>query len=234
MLGTYSDVFTNIDLICQSCSTFFTYNPKLGKFQVVPNREATTAEKNAAYVFDDDNVIGSIDVTSTQLYAQYNEIEAEFPDGQERDQTSTIFISTPSGDLNPNEPANKLTTRFPLCNDPARVTNLAQIDLRQSRKDLVVNLEADYEAIQSDVGDIVKLTNATYGFTNKLFRVMRVTEQEDPSGMLSVSLVLLEYDDSVYSHIDVTASSVLPPTGIPDWWTGIWGNIDYSNICKHH
>ena len=63
MMGTYSNVFTNIDLICQACSTFFTYNPKIGKFQVVPNREATTGEKSAAYVFDDDNVIGAIDVT---------------------------------------------------------------------------------------------------------------------------------------------------------------------------
>ncbi len=232
MLGTYGDVFTNIDQICQACSTFFTYNPKVGKFQVVPNRTATATEVSNAYIFDDDNVIGAIDVTSTQLYSQYNELEAEYPDGTERDQTSTIYISTPSGELNANEPTNKLTTRFPICNDPARVTNLAQIDLRQSRKDLVVQLDADYEAIQTDVGDIVKLTNTTYGFTEKLFRVMRVTEKESESGMLSVSIQLLEYDASVYTHVVVQDTADLPPTGVPGWWTGIWGNIDYSNIAN--
>jgi len=232
MLGTYSDVFTNIDMICQACSTFFTYNPKIGKFEVVPSREATTAEKSAAYVLNDDNVIGAIDVTSTELYAQYNAIEAEFPDGAERDQTSTVFISTPSGELNPNEPTNKLVTRYPICNDVPRVTNLAQIDLRQSRKDLVVQLDADYAAIQSDVGDIVKLTNATYGFTDKLFRVMRVSEQEAEDGMLSVKMVLLEYDDDIYTHIVAQDSGALDLTGIPGWWTGIWGNIDYSNIAN--
>lgn len=232
MLGTYSDVFTNIDMICQACSTFFTYNPKIGKFEVVPNREATTAEKSAAYVLDDDNVIGAIDVTSTELYAQYNAIEAEFPDGAERDQTSTVFISTPSGELNPNEPTNKLVTRYPICNDVPRVTNLAQIDLRQSRKDLVVQLDADYAAIQSDVGDIIKLTNATYGFTDKLFRVMRVSEQEAEDGMLSVKMVLLEYDDDIYTHIVAQDSGALDLTGIPGWWTGIWGNVDWSNISN--
>ena len=232
MLGTYSDVFTNIDMICQACSTFFTYNPKIGKFEVVPNREATTAEKSAAYVLNDDNVIGAIDVTSTELYAQYNAIEAEFPDGAERDQTSTVFISTPSGELNPNEPTNKLVTRYPICNDVPRVTNLAQIDLRQSRKDLVVQLDADYAAIQSDVGDIVKLTNATYGFTDKLFRVMRVSEQEAEDGMLSVKMVLLEYDDDIYTHIVAQDSGALDLTGIPGWWTGIWGNVDWSNISN--
>tara|TARA_R110002153_G_scaffold13914_1_gene51278 strand:+ start:1836 stop:4481 length:2646 start_codon:yes stop_codon:yes gene_type:complete len=230
MMGTYTNVFTNIDLICQACSTFFTYNPKIGKFQLVPNRTATSAEKSAAYIFDDDNVVGAIDVTSTQLYAQYNAIEAEFPDGAERDQTVTVNIATPPAELNSNEPVNKLTTRYPIVNDPARVTNLAQIDLRQSRKDLVVQLEADYAAIQTDVGDIVKLTNATYGFTNKLFRVMRVTEQEEQDGMLTVSLVLLEYADTVYTHIVVQASGTLDLTGIPGWWTGQWGNIDYANI----
>jgi hypothetical protein len=104
--------------------------------------------------------------------------------------------------------------------------------LRQSRKDLVVQLKADYAAIQSDVGDIVKLTNATYGFTEKLFRVMRVTETESEDGMLSVSLVLLEYDESVYTHVVVQDSGALDLTGIPGWWTGIWGNIDYSNIAN--
>ena len=225
MMGTYASVFQNIDMICQSCSTFFTYNPKVGKFEVVPNREATTAEKNAAYVFNDDNVIGAIDVTSTQLYAQYNKIEAEYPDGTERDQTNTVFVTTPSGDLNPNEPENKLTTRYAIVNDAPRVTNLAQIDLRQSRKDLVVQLEADYEAIQTDVGDIVKLTNTTYGFTNKLFRAMRVTEKESDAGMLSVKLVLLEYDDSVYTHVTATDTADLPATGIPGYWNTFGNSV---------
>ena len=232
MLGTYSNVFTNIDMLCQACSTFFTYNPKVGKFEVVPNRAATRAEKSAAYLFTDDNVTGAIDVSSTQLYSQYNEIEAEYPDGSERDQTATVSIITPVGERNTNEPENKLTTRYPICNDAPRVTNLAQIDLRQSRNDLVITLEADYSAIQTDVGDIVKLTNTTYGFTEKLFRVMRVTETEAQDGMLKVKLLLLEYADAVYTHIVVQDTGALDLTGIPGWTTGIWGNIDYSNISN--
>ena len=232
MMGTYTNVFTNIDLICQACSTFFTYNPKVGKFEVVPNRAATSAEKSAAYLFDDDNVVGAIDVSSTELYSQYNELEAEYPDGSQRDQTATVNIITPVNERNTNEPENKLTVRYPICNDAPRVTNLAQIDLRQSRNDLVVQLDADYAAIQTDVGDIVKLTNVTYGFTEKLFRVMRVTEREAQDGMLSVSLVLLEYDDAVYTHIVVADTGALDLTGIPGWITGIWGNVDYGNIAN--
>lgn len=232
MLSTYVNVKDNIDTLCQTCSTFFTYNPKVGKFAVVPNRAATTAEKANAYVLNDDNLIGTISITSTDLYGLYNKMEVEYPSLEKRDQTDTVFISTPPADRNTNEPDNKLTTRYALVNDSPRVHNLANIDLRQSRKSQVLEVEADYEAITVDAGDIVKITNTEYGFSNKLYRCMRVTESETNEGMLSAKLVLLEYDDSVYEHNTIAADGAVNVSGIPGWWTGIWGNIDYSNIAN--
>ena len=231
MLSTYMDTRSNIDKLSQSCATFFTYNPKQGKFAVVPNREATTAEKSAAFVLNDDNIIGAIDVSGTDLYSLYNEIECEYPAVIKKDQTDTVFVTTPSGDRNPNEPDNRLVTRYDLVNDNARVENLANIDLRQSRISTVVELTADYSAIQIDVGDIVKLTNTEYAFSNKLFRCMRTTEQEDEVGMLTVKLILLEYDDSVYTHTNVTQRSAPGVSGIPSY-SNYFGNglIDYGNI----
>jgi len=232
MLSTYVPVKQNINEICKSCSTFFTYDSKLGKFKVVPNREATTAEKNAAFVLNDDNIISPLEITSTELYSMFNSIEAEYPSYEQKDQTKTVFIDTPSGDRNTNEPDNPLQARFNLVNDAPRVHNLANIDLRQGRLSTVVSCTADYSAIQIDVGDIVKLTNSLYGYSEKLFRVMRVTEIENGDAMLAVKLILLEYDDSVYTHNVITSDSATLPTGIPGWWTGIWGNVDYSNIAN--
>jgi len=226
MLSTYVSVKQNINEMCKSCSTFFTYDSKLGKFKVVPNREATTAEKNAAFVLNDDNIISPLEITSTELYSMFNSIEAEYPSYEQKDQTKTVFIDTPSGDRNTNEPDNPLQARFNLVNDAPRVHNLANIDLRQGRLSTVVSCTADYSAIQIDVGDIVKLTNSLYGYSEKLFRVMRVTEIENGDAMLAVKLILLEYDDSVYTHNVITSDSATLPTGIPGWWTGIWGNVD--------
>ena len=232
MLSTYVSVKQNINEMCKSCSTFFTYDSKLGKFKVVPNREATTAEKNAAFVLNDDNIISSLEITSTELYSMFNSIEAEYPSYEQKDQTKTVFIDTPSGDRNTNEPDNPLQARFNLVNDAPRVHNLANIDLRQGRLSTVVSCTADYSAIQIDVGDIVKLTNSLYGYSEKLFRVMRVTEIENGDAMLAVKLILLEYNDSVYTHNVITSDSATLATGIPGWYTGIWGNIDYSNIAN--
>ena len=231
MLSTYGEVKNNIDLLCQTASTFFTYNPKLGKFAVVPNRAATTAEKNAAFELTDDNIVGAISITSTDLYGLYNQIEVEYPSYIKKDQTDTVFVTTPSNDRNPNEPDNKLSTRYPLVNSNTRAENLANIDLRQSRTSTVVELQADYSAIQIDAGDVVKLTNTEYNYSDKLFRCMRVTEQEDEAGMLSAKLVLLEYSDDIYTHNNIQSRGEPGPSGIPGWWTN-WANsnIDYGNI----
>ena len=231
MLGTYGSVKNNIDTICQACSTFFTYNPKKGKFAVVPNREATTSEKTAAFQFNDDNIVGSINITSPELYSTINEIEAEFPQVAKKDQTDVVFISTPGSDRNANEPDNRLSTRYPIVNDKPRVHNLANIDLRQSRVSTVVEFDADYSAIQVDTGDVVKVTNSLYGYTDKLFRVMRVTEKESEDGMLTVNVVGLEYSDDVYAHANIQAGSATANSGFTPWWINYGNaNITIGNV----
>ena len=232
MLSTYVPVKNNINELVKSCSSYFAYNPKQGKFMVVPNREATTAEKNAAYLFNDDNITSSIDITSTELFSLYNSIDAEYPAVNKKDQTQTVIISTPSADRNNNEPDNPLSTRFSIVNDKSRVYNLADIDLRQSRESLVLSFTADYSAIVNDVGDIVKVTSAIYGFTNKLFRIMRVTEVETADAMLGAKVQMIEYADSIYAHTSIQTDTVPGLSGIPNWGIGIWGNIDYGNIAN--
>jgi len=224
MCSTYQPVKTNINEICRSCAAYFAYDPKQGKFKVVSNRAATTAEKNAAYVFNDDNITSSIDITSTELFSLYNSIDAEYPSVDKKDQTQTIVISTPSGDRNNNEPDNPLDTRFNLVNDRSRVGNLANIDLNQSRTSTVINFTADYSAIVNDVGDVVKVTSSQYGYTNKLFRVMRVTEVETQDAMLGAKFTCIEYDDSIYTHTVLQSDGAVGVSGIPNWWN-IWGGI---------
>ena len=232
MISTYQANKDNIDIMCQSASTFFTYDNKIGKFTVVPNREATTAEKNAAFVFADNNIISSIDITSTELYSLYNSIEAEYPSVAQQDQTKSVTVTTPSGDRNTNEPENPLQTRYQLVNDAPRAHNLANIDLRQSRLSTLVTFTADYSALTVDVGDVIKVTQPVYGYTNKLFRVMKVSEQEGETGYLSCAITAMEYDDSIYAHNTVQSDGALALSGIPGWIPGIWGNIDYGNIAN--
>lgn len=231
MLSTYQPVKRNINELCRSCAAYFAYDPKQGKFRVVSNRAATTAEKNAAYVFTDDNIVSSIDITSTELYSLYNSIDAEYPSVDKKDQTQTIIVSTPAGERNNNEPDNPLDTRFNLVNDRSRVGNLANIDLNQSRTSTVISFTADYSSIVNDVGDVIKVTSSQYGFSSKLFRVMRVTEVETADAMLGAKFTCIEYTDAIYTHTELQSDGVVGLSLIPAWWN-IWGNVDYGNISN--
>jgi hypothetical protein len=217
-VSTFQPIKQNINKICQASGAFFTYNSKVGKFGVVTNRAATVGEKANAFVLNDNNIIGGINISSTELYSLYNQIEVEYPSVNQRDQTDVYFAEIDPSIRNSNEPDNPLSYRLDMVNDRARVAQLANIDLNQSRLSMVVDLTADFSALQIDVGDVVKLTVPLYGFNDKLFRCMRTVEEEDADGVLTVRIMLLEYDDDIYG--DLITQEDLPPavTGITNWW----------------
>jgi len=217
-LSTFDTARRNIDKICQSGGAFFTYNAKQGKFGVVPNRKATPAEQASAFVFDDDNIISAINITSTELYSLYNAIEVEYPSVNQKDQTDVYFANVDVSLLNPNEPDNTLKYRLEMCNDRARVSNLANVDLNQNRLNTILEFDADFSAMQVDVGDVVKVTSDLYGYNQKLFRCMRLIEKENAEGALTVNVILLEYDDDVYGDLLTQEDLPVANTGITNWW----------------
>ena len=237
MLSTFDVCTNNIDKICQASATFFTFNPKKGKFAAIPNRALSSTELANCLVYNDDNIVSKIDISSTELYSLYNGVEVSFADQNRKDQTNTIKVTTPSGDRNTNEPDNTLTYTLDMINDNVRAERLANIDLNQSRVGTVIQFASDFSGIQSDVGDVIKVTNSLYGWTDKLFRVMRVTEQQTPEGMITAQISALEYSADYYTNpvsvetpdigfIDLPRLPIIPPIYIPEVYSGDYANVD--------
>lgn len=239
-LSTFEDCATNIAKISQASASFFLFDTKQGKFKVLPNRSGTST-----FSLTDDNIVSKIGVSSTDLYALYNAMEVEYNDADRRDQTNSIKVSTAGSDLNPNEPTNIGKFRLDLVNDPVRATQIANLDLSQSRNGMVVTCTTDYSGMQIDSGDIVDLTNEDYNFTNKLFRVMKHQEVLTDDGMINCALTLLEYNADVYvqpaaaflapiAPIDVPVIPIVPIVA-PGVWNGTYGNVTvdqttYGNV----
>lgn len=239
-LSTFSDCATNIAKISQASASFFLFDTKQGKFKVLPNRSG-----NSTFSLNDDNIVSKIGVSSTDIYALYNAMEIEYNDVSRRDQTNSIKISTPAGELNSNEPVNVAKFRLDLVNDPIRASQIGNLDLSQSRNGMVVTCTSDYSGMQIDSGDIVDLTNADYGFSAKKFRVMKHQEVLTDDGMINCALTLLEYNEDVYVQPAVTDSApILPidipvipvtPIVIPGVFNGTYGNVilnqgTYGNV----
>jgi hypothetical protein len=62
-----------------------------------------------------------------------------------------------------------------------------------------VNFTADYSAITVAPGDVVKVTNAGYGFNNKLFRVLKTTQDMDDD-ILVINVTLLEWNLAIFKE----------------------------------
>jgi len=215
MLSTFDTCSTNIDKICQSAATFFTYNVKQGQFAAIPNRALSSAEKANCLVYNDDNIVSKIDISSTELYALFNAVEVEFADSTRKDQQNTVKVETPAGDRNANEPDNVLNYRLEMVNDNMRAQALANIDLNQSRVGTVIQFETDFSGLQTDVGDVVKITNSLYSWTDKLFRIMRCTERQDETGMITVQMSAIEYSDDYYTEATTTQNLPRIPIDLP-------------------
>jgi len=217
VLSTGDSQKVNLEKINIASSSWTTFDHSLGQWKVIVNRAATAGELTNAFIFNDDNIIGDIQITATALEDLFNSVEVEFPNKDIEDQIDYYSTATIAGLRNDNEPDNELSMKVDMVNNAIHAARIGNIELKQSRVDLIITFRADYSALQVDVGDVIKVTNAIYGFNEKLFRVTRTREIEDTEGQLYAEITALEYDATVYD--DQTLSQYVPTdgSGIPSF-----------------
>jgi hypothetical protein len=211
VVDTGQSCLENINAIMIACDSWNQYNAALGQWSIVINKAETTA-----FAFNDSNIIGEIRVSAYDITSSVNQIEAEFPSKQNRDQSDFVYYETPAGLLYPNEPVNKSSIQLSMVNDSVQAQYLASRILEQAREDLIVNISTAYTGIQVDAGDVISITNSSYGWTAKLFRVMKVSEVSLPDGNLGATFELNEYNAQVYDDRDITKYVPAPNTDLPD------------------
>ena len=211
VIDTGQSCLQNINAIMIACDSWNQYNAAKGQWSVVINKEEATA-----LAFNDSNIIGEIRVSAYDITSSVNQIEAEFPSKENRDQSDFVYYETPAGLLYPNEPVNKSSIQLSMVNDSVQAQYLASRILEQAREDLIVNISTAYTGIQVDAGDVISITNSSYGWTAKLFRVMKVSEVSLPDGNLGATFELNEYNAQVYDDRDITKYTPAPNTDLPD------------------
>lgn len=209
VLNSGETVLNNVDKILTASDSWMAYQAVTGKWSIIINKAESTS-----YAFDDDNIVGDIRVSATDITSSINQIEAKFPFSGNRDQPDYVNIKTPDGLLYPNEPVNKFSISFDLVNDSVQAQYLANRILEQAREDLIVSFNTTFYGIQVDAGNVIAVTNADYGWNSKLFRVMKVNEVAMPNGILGARLELNEYNAQVYDNQDITQFTPAPNSGL--------------------
>lgn len=192
IIDTSKSVLENLNNLCTASGCWLTYDISTGKWCVIINKTGTSVAS-----FDDSNIIGSINVSGTGINELYNSVSIEFPHADLRDQKDYIDLEIPEADRFENEIDNKLNIQTDLINDPVTAQYMANVELKQSRVDKIIEFRTDYSKISLKAGDLIDITNSMYGYTNKVFRIIKV--EEDDGDTLNISISALEYDANVYS-----------------------------------
>jgi len=218
-----SNCLSNLQNIADACDSWIQYSELVGKWKVVINKPYTGALLDLYHV-DSSVIIGGVDITPLDLNQTYNSIEVQYPNSGIKDQNavSVIDLTDASTDwykpelLSPNEANNRLTIQYQIVNNYVQAMYLGVRRLLQSREDLTIQCMLDYSGIQIEAGDVVRVTLAEYGWTNKLFRVSTVTEIKKEDGNLGASINAFEYNDDVYEDNAIQNFVLADNTGLSD------------------
>lgn len=207
VISTDKTALQNLNDICTAAGAFLTYDISQGKWAVIINKTESSIKS-----YTDANIIGSINVSETGVSELYNSVSMEFPHRNLRDQTDFVEVTIPVGDRYANEVPNTLNIQSTLINDPVQAQYLAGVELKQSRLNKIVTFYTDYTSLGLKAGDLIDLTVEMYGYTNKVFRVIKVEESDDD--VIGVGITALEYSASVYSTDGLVAVEKTKKTGI--------------------
>lgn len=198
IIDTNQSVYQNIQKLANASGCWFTYDTHEGKWSVIIN---TTGSSVAS--FNDTNIIGSISVNGKGIRELYNRVQVEFPHEDILDEKDYTEYSIPAGDMYPNEVDNTLTFSSELVSKPEHAQRLALLELKQSRVDKIINFRTDFTKLGLKAGDLIDITSSMYSYTNKLFRITEITEEDGDDNTIQLSITALEYDSTVYNYSDV-------------------------------
>jgi len=213
VIDTNQRIMNNIQLMANSCDSLVRYNEILSLWSVIIQKSTYTVVMD----INNSNMISAIQVTPIDASNTFNIIEVKYPDGLQTDSFSSVTydLAVIRPDLlYPNEPVNKQSLSLQLTNNDIQAQYIANRLLESVRDDLQVQCEINYVGLQLEAGDVVTVTNANYGWTAKLFRIMKVTEKISDAGQVTAALSLSEYNPAVYDDKNITQFDPIPNTGL--------------------
>lgn len=202
-------VMSNLNTLCTASGCWLTYDVNSGLWSVVINKAGTSIKS-----FNDSNIIGSINISGTGINEFYNKVTVEFPHVDLRDRTDYVDMVIPIGERFPNEVDNTLNINLDCINNPIQAQYIGAVELKQSRVDKVIEFRTDYSSIGLKAGDLIDVTSEPYGYTNKVFRITKMTEEDQDDGSIQISITALEYDANVYSTDGLIREERNKKTGI--------------------
>ena len=188
-LDTDIALYENIQEILDASNLMLIYTN--GKYTLKARKQNETA----VYTFTQDDILDSMQVQMPDKKTKKNKITVTFPDeSSDYNYNENIKIIESSSFLTAdNNSVLEGRIEFNLVTNATLATNLATYKMNASRKTMVVQFEAPHVKLPVECGDVVAITNADFGFSAKLFRVLQMEITPDNT----LNIVAQEYDSSI-------------------------------------
>jgi hypothetical protein len=210
---TSRTIMQNLQDMASCCDCLIKYSEMNGTWGVIVQSPSYTV----AMELNDSNIISGITTNIMDIANSFNVAEVKFPDNTAQDAFASSIYDLAEIDpelLYPNEPVNQQSISLPLTNNSVTAQYLATRFLKSAREDMQLSFAINYTGLQLDAGDIVTVTNANYGWVNKLFRCMKVTQTFTDDGKITTNLNVSEFNPTVYDDTNITQFTPSPNTGI--------------------
>lgn len=213
VVETGRTIMSNLQDMASCCDCLIRYNEVTGKWGVIVQQPNPLV----VMTINDYNLVGALQITPTDIASSYNIAEVKFPDSSNQDAfnsvTYDLAVLNPAL-LYPNEPINKQSIALPFVNNNVRAQYLANRFLEAAREDLQIQCTVTYQGLQLEAGDVVAVTNGNYYWVSKQFRITKVTETYKEDGVVTVTLLLSEFNGEVYDDANIKQFTPSPNTGI--------------------
>ena len=182
----------------------------LGKFQIISDTTGSSVMS-----FNPDNMYGDVTIVNDGFNSTLNKINVSFNSIDQKFQDDQVFLSLASNQKAYNEPELVQDTRLKYLNNNIMAERVANVIIKTSRDNLIVSFKTDTRALALQVTDIISVTNSTYGFTNKLFKINSITETYmNTDGVSGYYITAQEYNANAYAEQALTEFQTVPNTNL--------------------
>ena len=207
-INTFDERDLNVSDLVVCSQAIFSYH--LGKFQVISDTTGSSVMS-----FNPDNMYGDVTIVNDGFNSALNKMNISFSSYAQKYQDDQVFLNLADNQKSYNEPELVQDTRFKFVNNNIMAERIGHIIVKKSRDNLIVSFKTDTRALALQVVDIISVTNSTYGFTNKLFKINSITENEMNDGGVSGYLITAqEYNADAYAEEALTEFQTAPNTNL--------------------
>jgi predicted phage tail protein len=208
VIDTEQKIIDNLKDMLFCCRGFLPYTN--GVYQLIPDKSASSV-----FAFTTSNIVSGISIRGESKEDKYNKVILTFTDPDNSFQENTaIFPDASDTSYLVADNNVELVGDFelPCITNYYAARDLARVFLLRSRNALRCAFNANSDALNLSVGDVVTVTHPTPGFSAKPFQVEELTINYD--GTCRVSL--LEYDSSIYTYDPASEQLSYPDTDLPN------------------